>query len=82
MAEMNLSRRGLMAGAAMLLTAGAAKAQGAEGAVVETSEGRYRGRVESGVQVFRGMRYGADTSGAGGTGPTTAGVLALVRSNS
>jgi len=65
MLDVGLSRRGMMAGAAMLLAAGAARAQSSEGGVVETSEGRYRGRTENGMQVFRGMRYGADTSGAG-----------------
>jgi Carboxylesterase type B len=70
MAYLALSRRGLMGGAAALLAAGAVRAQGlggqrTEGQVVETTEGRYRGLVENGVHVFRGMRYGADTSGAG-----------------
>ncbi len=33
--------------------------------VVETREGSYRGRVVDGVYVFKGMRYGATTAGAG-----------------
>ncbi|MCR5879936.1 carboxylesterase/lipase family protein [Phenylobacterium sp. J367] len=63
MQSLSLSRRGLVGLGVGLLAAGRSWAQ--EGGVVETTEGRYRGRVENGVQVFRGMRYGADTSGAG-----------------
>ena len=37
---------------------------GAE-AVISTSSGRFRGRREGGVFVFRGLRYGASTAGAG-----------------
>ena len=32
-------------------------------AIVETSNGRVRGRSENGLQVFRGIPYGGDTSG-------------------
>lgn len=60
-----ISRRSLLGAGAGLFAANAAGAQGAGGDVVETTEGRYRGRIENGVQVFRGLRYGADTSGAG-----------------
>lgn len=63
MQSLNLSRRGLVALGVGLLVSGRARAS--EGQVVETTEGRYRGRTENGVQVFRGMRYGADTGGAG-----------------
>ena len=31
-------------------------------AIVETSNGRVRGRTENGLQVFRGIPYGGDTS--------------------
>lgn len=31
--------------------------------VVETAQGRYRGRTSGGVHVFKGMRYGASTGG-------------------
>lgn len=65
MLDLGLSRRGLIGSAAALLAVSGARAQSAEGRVVETTEGRYRGRRENGVEVFRGMRYGADTSGAG-----------------
>lgn len=63
MHDLELSRRGLIGSAAALLAS--SPAWGQDGAVVETTEGRYRGRAEGGVQVFKGMRYGADTSGAG-----------------
>lgn len=33
--------------------------------VVETVAGRYRGRMAEGIRVFKGMRYGASTAGAG-----------------
>ncbi|CAN5223249.1 carboxylesterase/lipase family protein [soil metagenome] len=57
----DVSRRSALAGGLMLLPAGAAFAQ--DGKVVETTEGRYRGRVVDGVHVFKGMRYGASTAG-------------------
>lgn len=48
----------------MGVTGLAAGAASAAEPVVETTEGRYRGRSEGGVQVFKGMRYGASTAGA------------------
>ncbi len=32
--------------------------------VVETTHGKLRGTVDNGIHIFRGIRYGADTSGA------------------
>jgi para-nitrobenzyl esterase len=37
----------------------------ASGAIVQTSGGRLRGRIDGGVQVFKGVPYGASTAGAG-----------------
>lgn len=37
---------------------------GSAGAVVETMHGQVRGVEREGVQIFRGLRYGADTAGA------------------
>jgi para-nitrobenzyl esterase len=62
------SRRRLLAGAA----AGSALATGLARAVsesdifpvVETANGRLRGLVSGGINVFKGVNYGADTSGA------------------
>ncbi|WP_369062309.1 carboxylesterase family protein [Caulobacter sp. 73W] len=57
------SRR-LILGAAFA-AAGAGLARAGDETLVETAQGRYRGRVENGVHVFKGMRYGASTQGAG-----------------
>ncbi len=59
-----LSRRSaLFAGGFFLTAPTAVWAQ--DGRIVETAEGRYRGRIVDGVHVFKGMRYGASTAGAG-----------------
>jgi len=57
-------RRAILTGAAAVLTAGAARAATADiFPIVETAEGRLRGLVSGGVKVFKGVPYGADTSG-------------------
>lgn len=47
------------------MLAGTARADVREGLTVETTEGRYRGQIADGVHVFKGIRYGASTAGAG-----------------
>lgn len=66
MTDFNATRRGLIAGAgASFALAGAARAATADlFPVVETADGRLRGLVSGGIKVFKGVRYGADTSGA------------------
>jgi len=39
-----------------------ARAQSGRDSVVTTSTGKWRGRVDAGIHVFNGIRYGADTS--------------------
>lgn len=63
---MRTSRRGLLAGIAGLgFTPGLARAAGEADIfpVVETAQGRLRGMASGGVSMFKGVRYGADTSG-------------------
>ncbi len=66
MTTFNASRRGVIAGAgAALLAAGAGRAATADlFPVVETADGKLRGLVSGGIKVFKGVPYGADTSGA------------------
>ncbi len=57
-----IDRRGVVLGGALLLPAGAALAKGPADPVATTRHGRVRGTNEQGVRVFKGVRYGADTS--------------------
>ncbi len=58
------SRRSVLAGTGALLLAGCVSTKaGLSDPIVETAQGRYRGANTGGVQVFKGMRYGADTGG-------------------
>src|SRR5262245_13973425 len=65
--DMQLNRRGLLAGG-LLLAAGCSTkptlAQTSGEPLVETAQGRLRGIVQpNGVVAFKGMRYGAAASG-------------------
>ncbi len=59
------SRRTLLIGAGATLGAAACVSNRGtvEPGVVETAQGRYRGRLVDGVYTFKGMRYGASTAG-------------------
>lgn len=61
----NTSRRAILAGAgASVFMAGLARAATTDiFPVVETAEGKLRGLVSGGIKVFKGVPYGADTSG-------------------
>lgn len=62
MSASSFTRRSVLAAGAFVATP--ALAQAGE-PIVETTEGRYRGQARDGVQVFKGLRYGASTAGAG-----------------
>ncbi len=64
MSSTRVSRRTAIAMGGLLATS-PGLALGSTESVVETTEGRYRGAVAGGVHVFKGMRYGASTEGAG-----------------
>lgn len=53
--------KGAAAAAVLSTVAGAAQAQGA-GPIASTKAGKVRGTVENGINVFKGVRYGADTA--------------------
>lgn len=66
MKTLKFDRRAILGGAAASLAlAGVARAATADiFPVVETADGRLRGLVSGGIKVFKGVPYGADTSGA------------------
>jgi para-nitrobenzyl esterase len=65
----NMARRTLITGAAALTAYAALPSVGftaeARSPIVATTNGKVRGFVQDGISVFKGLRYGADTGGAG-----------------
>jgi para-nitrobenzyl esterase len=59
---MTLDRRAVLAGAAALSAATRVNATGVAGPVATTVAGRVRGALVGGINVFKGVRYGADTA--------------------
>ena len=62
----DLTRRSILLGSGALILSGCVNGRGSNlpPDVVETAQGRYQGASINGVQVFKGMRYGASTAGA------------------
>jgi len=62
-----IDRRGILVGAGALLASASFMNASADEAslfpIVETADGKVRGIVSGGISVFKGLRYGADTSG-------------------
>jgi para-nitrobenzyl esterase len=61
-----VSRRGLLVGSGALIASAFMQAGADEASlfpIVETADGKVRGIVSGGISVFKGLRYGADTSG-------------------
>ncbi|MBL8771542.1 MAG: carboxylesterase/lipase family protein [Phenylobacterium sp.] len=64
MTHPNVHRRALLGGVAASFAAGAGRAAvGDIFPIVETADGKLRGLVSGGIKVFKGVPYGADTSG-------------------
>src|SRR5262245_59949225 len=61
--SLDLTRRTIVGASGLLMFAPQAWAD--TEASVETTEGKYKGRVVNGVSVFKGMRYGGDTAVSG-----------------
>lgn len=62
-----IDRRAVLSAGGLLAAAWARPGRAAEAdlfPIVETADGKVRGLMSGGVQVFRGLRYGADTGGA------------------
>lgn len=61
---MEPTRRTVLATGAALGALGATggRSHAAEGSILETRHGRVRGATEAGINVFKGVRYGADTA--------------------
>src|SRR5262245_17934200 len=54
--------RALAAGLPLLAGSVRAQSSGAHDSIVTTATGKWRGRSVNGIHIFKGIRYGADTS--------------------